>query len=406
MSVFASADILLPKTESMEAWAVIACDQFTSQPEYWERVRTLAKDKPSTVHLILPEAELESGGEERIREINDTMKKYVSEGMFAEHQNSYIYVERTLQNGTIRKGIVGAVDLEEYDYSHDSVSNIRATEKTVVERIPPRMAVRRDAILESPHILIFCNDDKKELLEFLAEHKDALQKVYDFELMEGGGRIAGWLVQGSLADEFSERFANYEREKKNKGEVVLAVGDGNHSLATAKACYEELKGKYPAENMSQHPARYALAELVNIHDEAQEFEPIHRILTGVDVSKLLSTMKKEICAETGIAIQCCVGESVETVYLNEALGQLGLGILQTFLDEYLKQNEGMIDYIHGDDVLKKLAKEPNAVGFLVPTIDKAQLFADITKEGVLPRKTFSMGHAHEKRYYLECRKIQ
>lgn len=406
MSVFASTDILLPQTKSMEAWSVIACDQFTSQPEYWERVRTFAGEQPSTINLIFPEAELEFEREQRILKINETMKHYVEEGLFKEYSNSYVYIERTLQNGTVRKGIVGAVDLEAYDYSSKATSEIRATEKTVVERIPPRMAIRRDALLELPHILVFCDDDKKELIETFSEQKESLKKLYDFELMEGGGHITGWLVQGELVAEFDEKFQRYENERKERNEMVLAMGDGNHSLATAKACYEELKASDSNKDWSTHPARYALIELVNIHDEAQEFEPIHRILTNVDVFKLLAEMKEKVCADAGIAIECCVGEQEETVYLDEKLGSLAVGILQKFLDDYLERNEGAIDYIHGDDVLRNLAKESDAVGFLVPTIDKTQLFSGISKDGVLPRKTFSMGHAQEKRYYLECRKIK
>ena len=406
MSIFASTDILLPQIESMEAWSVIACDQFTSQPEYWERVRKFVGEQPSTLNLIFPEAELESDKEQRISSINNAMKQYVKADLFKEYKNSYIYIERTMKNGTIRKGIVGVVDLEAYDYSSKATSAIRATEKTVIERIPPRMAIRRDAVLELPHILVFCDDDKKELIETFSKQKDLLEKIYDFNLMEDGGHITGWLVQGTLVDEFDEKFKRYEKSRMERNEMVLAMGDGNHSLATAKACYEELKASDLGKDWSTHPSRYALIELENIHDEAQEFEPIHRILTGVDVSKLVSEIKERICDEKGLAITCCVGETQEVLYLNEELGSLPVGILQTFLDEYLEHNEGVIDYIHGDDVLKGLAKEKDAVGFIVPTIDKTQLFSGISKDGVLPRKTFSMGHAQEKRYYLECRKIK
>ena len=406
MSVFASTDILVPQVESMEAWSVVACDQFTSQPEYWERVRRNVGENPSTVNLIFPEAELESDKEVRIAKINKTMQEYVEHGLFREYPNAYIYLERTMKNGMIRKGVVGMVDLEAYDYSEKTTSEIRATEKTVVERIPPRMAIRRDAVLELPHILVFCDDDKKELLEVFSEQKEKMKKIYEFDLMEEGGHIAGWLAQGELVAEFDEKFQQYENDRKMRGEMVLAMGDGNHSLATAKACYEELKVSDPNKDWSDHPARYALIELENIHDEAQEFEPIHRILTEIDVPKLLSEMKEQICADEGMEIICCVGEKEEVLCLDKKLGTLPIGVLQKFLDEYLEQDQGSIDYIHGDDVLRDLAKAPNSVGFLVPTIDKSQLFSGISKDGVLPRKTFSMGHAQEKRYYLECRKIK
>lgn len=406
MSVFASTNILLPQVESMEVWSVIACDQYTSQPEYWERVRKNVGDKPSTMNLIFPEAELEDDREYRISEINKSMKYYVDNGLFKEYPNSYIYLERTLTNGMIRKGVIGVVDLEAYDYSSKATSEIRATEKTVVERIPPRMAIRRDAVLELPHILVFCDDDKKELIETFSNRKETLEKLYDFQLMEDGGQIKGWLVQGTLVDEFDAKFQDYENARKQKNEMVLAMGDGNHSLATAKACYEELKASAPEEDWSAHPARYALIELENIHDEAQEFEPIHRILTNVNVEELLTEMKGKICAEKGLPITCCVGGKEEVLYLNEELGSLPVGILQSFLDDYLACHKGAIDYIHGDDVLRNLARESETVGFIVPTIDKTQLFSSISKDGVLPRKTFSMGHAQEKRYYLECRKIK
>ena len=406
MSVFASTDILLPQIESLEAWSVVACDQFTSQPEYWERVRNFVGDKPSTIHMIFPEAELECDREERIAQINKAMQDYVEQGIFHEYSDCYIYIERTMSNGTIRKGLVGVVDLEAYDYSSNATSEIRATEKTVVERIPPRMTIRREAILELPHILVFCDDEKKELLETVSNKKDTLEMLYDFDLMEDGGHITGWLVQGKLVSEFDIKFEAYENSRKARNEMVLAMGDGNHSLATAKACYEELKASAPDKDWSGHPARYALIELENIHDEAQEFEPIHRIVTNVDVETLLIELRQSICANEGMEITCCVGEKEESLFLDKELGSLPVGVLQKFLDDFLENNQGEIDYIHGEDVLKDLIKKKKSVGFIVPTIDKTELFSGISKDGVLPRKTFSMGYAQEKRYYLECRKIK
>lgn len=406
MSIFLPADIMLPRISHMEKWAVVACDQFTSQPEYWKRVRENVGEEPSTIHMIFPEAELETEGKEMIGRINATMRAYVAEGLFDEYKDSYVYVERTLQNGSIRKGVVGAIDLENYDFGEGSVSSIRATEKTVVERIPPRMEIRRDAVLEMPHVLLFCNDDKKMLIESLEMRKDHLPKLYDFDLMEGGGHITGWLVQGGEAKTFSQRVQQYEQMTGKESSLIMAVGDGNHSLATAKACYEELKQKYPEKDWSNHPARYALVELENIHDEAQEFEPIHRLVTQTNVEKLLGEFKKTSCSDEGIPIVCYAKDCEEVIYLKQKPGQLAIGVLQKFLDDYLKDNVGEIDYIHGDDVLRNLAQKENAVGFLVPVIEKAQLFSGIECNGVLPRKTFSMGHAEEKRYYLECRKIK
>lgn len=401
-----SADILLPKQVTIDKWAVVACDQFTSQPEYWRRVRTFVGDEPSTIHLVFPEAELETEGQSKIKEINENMRRYVLEGIFEEYKDSYIYVERTMKNGTIRKGVVGLIDLEEYSYKADAKTKIQATEKTVVERIPPRMEIRRDAELELPHVLLFCDDQEKQVIEPLESRKDYLKKMYDFDLMEDGGHIVGWLVDGEEAEAFASRFSDYEAKMQNEKSLILAVGDGNHSLATAKACYEEYKEKNPELDWANHPARYALVELENIHDEAQEFEPIHRVVTNVDADKLLSELKETISADRGIAIKYCIGAQEEEIYLRRDLGQLAIGVLQNFLDDYLERNEGIIDYIHGEEVVRELSREEKSIGFLVPTIEKEQLFEGIARDGVLPRKTFSMGHAQEKRYYLECRRIK
>ena len=411
MRIFKETNILIPKVDSMEKWSVIACDQFTSQPEYWKKVRNNTKGCVSTVNIILPEAEMEQT-ETLLPQIKETMKQYVSSGLFQEYADSYIYVERTLLNGTIRKGIIGAVDLDTYDYSNDSTAAIRATERTVEERIPPRMNIRRGAPIELPHILLLCDDEKHELIESIESCKDKLDKLYDFDLMEGGGHISGWLVSGKYVDLFNDKLADYEKQNTEKYEgtgkepMVFAVGDGNHSLATAKACYEELKKNNPDKDLSNHPARYALVELENIHDESQQFEPIHRILTNIDITALLSTIKEQICANEGYPIVCYTQDKEETIYLNPKLGELPIAILQSFLDAYLTTNAGEIDYIHGDNTVKELAQKANAIGLLLPDIEKNQFFKGIVMDGVLPRKTFSMGHAQEKRYYLEAKIIK
>ena len=312
----------------------------------------------------------------------------------------------------MRKGLVGMVDLDAYDYSTGSTSAIRATERTVVERIPPRMRVRRNAPVELPHILMLCDDHDKVLIEPIAEKKDGLTKLYDFELMEGGNRIAGWLVDGAEAEAFNARLTDYTANVGKKYEglkgvpMVFAVGDGNHSLATAKSCYEELKAQHPGEDLSAHPARFALVELENIHDEAQVFEPIHRVITKCDPKALLAALQAEACAEDGFAVKWYIGSESGTVYLDKAKSQLAVGVLQGFLDGYLKAHEGEIDYIHDDDALIALAKQDNAIGFLLPAMEKSQLFRGVIADGILPRKTFSMGHSREKRYYLEGRKIK
>ncbi len=412
MKLFGPADILLPKSADMQRWAVIACDQFTSDAAYWQRVRQTAGQAPSTIHMILPEADLGSVDEPAaIARINAAMEQYLRDEVFAVYPQSYLYVERTLLNGTVRPGLVGAVDLEAYDYHPGSISAVRATEKTVLERIPPRQRVRKDAGIEFPHVLMLADDDRKQLLEPIAAKKESLQMVYDFDLMEGGGHITGWLVDGEAAAEFDRIFAAYIDSVPAKyadldgAPVVLAVGDGNHSLATAKSCYEALKQANPGVDLSNHPARYALVELENIHDDSQVFEPIHRILFRVDGQKLLQDLQA-ICGEEGFAIEYVMGQARGTLVLDRKRGELAVAILQEFLDEWMAANPCEIDYIHGDEEVAELAQQENALGFLLPSMEKHQLFRGVISGGVLPRKTFSMGHAREKRYYLEGRKIK
>ena len=413
MNAFLPADILFPQVDDMSKWAVIACDQFTSDNAYWDRVRKTAEGAPSTINLILPEAELGTELEaEHTAVINKTMAEYMEKEIFKTYPRALVYVERTLENGSIRKGLMGMVDLDAYDYSTGSTSAIRATERTVVERIPPRQRVRRDAPIELPHILMLCDDHDKVLIEPIGEKKDSLVKLYDFDLMEDGGHIAGWLVDGKDADEFEAVLARYTETVGEKYvglpgvPMVFAVGDGNHSLATAKSCYEELKANNPGVDLSNHPARFALVELENIHDEAQVFEPIHRVVAGCDAKKLLKTIEDTWCAEGGFPVKWYIGEESGVVYLDKAKSELAVGALQTFLDAYLKENEGEVDYIHDDDALIDLAKNANSIGFLLPAMEKSQLFRGVIADGILPRKTFSMGHAREKRYYLEGRKIK
>lgn len=412
MNAFMPADILIPQVEDMSKWAVIACDQFSSNPAYWERVRATAGDAASTINLILPEAELGTPQEEaHLAVINATMAKYQQEDVFKTYAHSFIYVERTLESGAIRKGLVGMVDLDAYDYSVGSVSAIRATEKTVVERIPPRMRVRRNAPVELPHILMLCDDHEKVLIEPIAAKKAELPLLYDFDLMEEGGHISGWLVQGAEVDAFEARLAAYTAKIGEKyvdlpGEpMVFAVGDGNHSLATAKACYEELKAANPDADLSCHPARFALVELENIHDEAQVFEPIHRVLVKTDPDQLLKDLES-VCAEGGFPVKWYKGKESGVLYLDRSRSQLAVGALQSFLDVWMKDHEAEIDYIHGDEDTRQLAEQEGAIGFLLPAMEKSQLFRGVIADGILPRKTFSMGHAREKRYYLEGRTIK
>lgn len=413
MNAFLPADIMLPNVDDMRKWAVIACDQFTSDQAYWDRVRANAEGSPSTINLILPEAELGTEQEAaHTKVINETMAEYMKKEIFTTYPNTLLYIERTLENGSIRPGLMGMVDLDAYDYNAGATSAIRATERTVPERIPPRQRVRRDAPIELPHILMLCDDHKKELIEPIAAKKDSLRKVYDFDLMEDGGHINGWLVEGDDVKAFEDHLTAYSASVGEKYEglngvpMVFAVGDGNHSLATAKSCYEELKKNNPDKDLSNHPARYALVELENIHDDAQVFEPIHRVVVNTDPEKLLKALEDTYCAPGGFEVKWFIGDKSGTVSLDKAKSQLAVGALQGFLDAYLKENKGDIDYIHDDDALISLAKQPDAIGFLLPAMEKSQLFRGVIADGVLPRKTFSMGHAREKRYYLEARKIK
>ena len=396
---FLAADILLPKNADLEKWAVIACDQHTSDREYWNRVKEKAAGVPSALHMILPEADLESATDETIAQINQRMAEYLASGVFTTYDHAFVYVERTLQNGMIRQGILGAVDLEGYDNSPDTDAPIRATEKTVIERIPPRVAVRKGAYLEFTHVILFCDDIEKQIVESVAAKRDTLPQLYSFDLMENGGHIAGWLVSGQDAQELEQLLDVYEQNH------TYLVGDGNHSLVTAKRCYEDLKGIMPEEVRRSTPARYALVELENIYSPSISFEPIYRIITQTDPEKMLEDLRK-ISADAGEEITWITQNGRGTIRLNVAEFDLVVGVLQRFLDAWLQDNSGEIDYIHGEDALTQMAVRPNAVGFLLPEFVKGKLFPYILSGRVLPRKTFSLGHGDEKRFYLEGRKIK
>ncbi len=408
-SVFSSADILLPKENLLPDWSVIACDQFTSQPEYWRVIKERTAAKPSSYSLILPEAELESAPMERIKEIHRKMDDYLQEGFLHLYPDCFIYTERVMHGGSVRRGLIGKVDLTQYDYSGTENVPVRATEKTVRERIPPRMAVRRGASLELPHVLLLCEDEQHKIMDPLSREKGTLPKLYGFDLMLGGGHVSGWLVSGKEKEALQERLQRYEEDQKQRhpgARLFYAVGDGNHSLATAKACYEELKVSDPNLDWGGHPSRWALCELNNIFDEAQYFEPIHRIIKHCDSGRLIAALLKEFDTADGIAIPYLSADRSGTIRIDCVDGRLPLAKLQVFLDNWLAVHSGVMDYIHGDDSLIRLSREPGSLGFLLPSIEKNTLFSDILSHGVLPRKTFSMGDAIDKRYYLELRKIQ
>ena len=402
MSCFKAADILLPREELLEKWAVIACDQFSSEPAYWDETARIVGGAPSALRLILPEAALESAGAERIGAIHRRMEDYLRDGVFREYKNAFVYVERTLRDGSVRQGVIGMLDLEAYDYRADAKTPVRATEETVTERIPPRMQIRAGAALELPHVLLLCDDAEDLLIGLLSRQKAAFPKLYDFELMQGGGHVAGWLVEGVVARKLRERLEVYAAGR----ELQFAVGDGNHSLATAKACWEALKSEGPGEDLSDHPARFALVELENLRSPAQRWEAIHRLVTGCGAKALIEAVRRELDDGEGAPVVCLCGNTELMIRVRGRDGRPPVARLQALLDAWLRRHPGSIDYIHGEEALRSLAAREDAAGFLLPAPDKGALFPGLAAGGVLPRKTFSMGSAREKRYYLEARKIR
>lgn len=414
---YQSAEILLPNFQVIDPakWAVVACDQFTSEPEYWQKAEALVGDAPSTLRMILPEVYL-AESRERIPQINQTMERYL-DSLLLPHTDSMVYVERTQSDGSIRRGIVLAIDLECYDYQKGATSLIRATEATVVERIPPRVAIRRGAVIESPHVMLLIDDPKHTVIEPLIGSSSG-ELAYDTDLMLGGGHLKGRFldsaeirrVERSLDGLITPEATKERYLKSGLAPLLFAVGDGNHSLATAKAIYEEIKAALGEEAAATHPARYALVEVVNIHDPALRFEPIYRVLFGVDPQAVLTELEGYLASLRGDA----PSQTAEYVYGNRRgvlnapspVRQLTVGTLQDFIDEYLTRHTGAeVDYIHGEQSVLALCEKPNTLGFLFSGMEKDQLFPTVMFDGALPRKTFSMGHATDKRYYVECRRI-
>lgn len=400
---FHAGDILIPQKISMRKWACVACDQFSSQQEYWDGVRDFVGDAPSTYHMIFPEALLrKENKEQKLASIHQHMEDYLNADLFHNYRRSFIYLERTMENGKIRRGLMGYIDLEEYDFTPGTSAHIRATEGTVLDRIPPRMELLRGAALEFPHVLLLCDDKKDEILT--AAREVAGETVYDFDLMEDGGRIRGYLVSGlgvSVVNSAVSRYIEATEQHQGKGTAMsFAVGDGNHSLASAKACWEELKPALTTEEQQEHPARFALVELENIHDDAIAFEPIHRVITTKSMDALLETLDG-IASDEGYPVELLSAGKQKTIHISRENNPLALSVLQPVLDGFLQEHEGTIDYIHGADVVRQLSKKENTLGIIVPGMEKDSLFPGVLRDGVLPRKTFSMGHAREKRYYLE-----
>lgn len=396
MKHFNPADILLPK-KNFEKWSVVACDQYTSEPDYWHDVEVIVGDEPSALHIILPEIYLSSDNSERVNKINENMQKYLDGDVFELHENSMIYVERE-SNNTIRKGVVGLIDLEDYDYRKGADSAIRATEATVLERIPPRVQIRKDAPLEMPHILLLIDDPSRSVIEPLTEQKGDFTQAYGFELMKDGGHIDGYFLSDEAITQVQNALEALIVDKDDK--LLFAVGDGNHSLATAKECY----------NQSKNPlARYALVEVVNIHDESIEFEPIYRVLFNVDAEDFIEKFSAYTEANGGSEKQRyrCITPDTNSELEVKATAKLPVGTLQGYIDLYMQEHpEVKIDYIHGTEVVESLCKQEKTLGFIFDGMGKDELFPAITADGSLPRKTFSMGHAHDKRYYIEARKIK
>ena len=408
------AQILLPAPGvKPETWACIACDQYTSEPEYWRKAFAAAGDAPSAIRLILPEYDLKNS-ETLIPRIHQAMADYLAKGLLAPAVDSgFILCERTIASGT-RLGLVCAVDLEEYSFEKGSLPLIRPTEQTITDRLPPRLKIRRGAPVELTHIMILIDDPDRTVLEPLQAAKASLRKVYDFDLMMGRGHLAGWAVEGKEMLARVDQSLNALMDTKGEHPLLLAVGDGNHSLATAKAYWNEIREGLSAAERESHPARYALCEIVNIHDEALLFEPIYRIVTGTNRMEIMAAWK-QYAAQHGMRLDregeghrftVVSADGEGTVVVKDPEGAIPCETIQKFLDDFLANHSGTgIDFIHGESSLRTLAEKPRTVGFLLPEIDKHTFFKDVETLGVLPRKTFSMGEADEKRFYMEAKRI-
>ncbi len=373
-------------------------------------MRKITNGAPSTLNLILPEAFLGADDEEkRFAKIHKNMVDYLEKGLLTEYKDSMVYIERTDSTGKVRAGLVGAIDLEMYDYRKGSSSQVRATEATVAERIPARMKIRTGAALEASHIMVLIDGPARSVIEAVGENKESLTELYDFTLMKKGGSIKGYLLGEKEIAAVDSALAALGSQKEEPI-LLYAIGDGNHSLAAAKTYYEKLKSDNPDKDLSNHPARYALAEIVNLHSDALEFEAIHRIVTGVDEKAFICKMTKALGltenAESATQSFVCIANGEEKQFgITAVQSNLTVGSVQQFIDSYTKENGGSVDYIHGADVVRRLAAEKGSVGIILPDMPKSQLFTTVIKDGTLPRKTFSMGHAEDKRYYLETRKI-
>ncbi|MCK5662995.1 MAG: DUF1015 domain-containing protein [Thiotrichaceae bacterium] len=431
--------ILLPNKEvDLHKWSVVACDQYTSQTDYWTQVKEIAGTSPSTLNVIFPEVYLEDAdGDQRIKNINTTMQQYLDDNILSPMPNKgFVLVDRKTSQAASRKGLVVAIDLEQYDFNKGSQTLIRATEGTIVDRLPPRIKVRQDAAIELPHIMVLIDDPEQTVIEPLFEKNPEL--LYDVELMMDSGQTKGYAIDSpeliqQVADALqklasTEVFAD-KYDAQGKDVLLYAMGDGNHSLATAKAIWEKIKSDASeSQSVMDNPARYALVELVNIHDQGLQFEPIHRVIFNVEPEQLLNDMKAHFAgnceivrcaseAEMRIQAKAADNDQLHIIPFNDATGYayiqiskpqytLELATLESFLNDYLDKTGGKVDFIHGDDVVNELGVKAGNMGFFFPPISKHSLFKTIIFDGALPRKTFSMGEADEKRFYLEARRIK
>ncbi len=416
--IFTSAEMLLPKAQDMHRWSVVACDQFSSQPDYWEKLEKLTEGVPSTLHLMLPEAYLEKCDQfAEAEKINERMDEYLKEGVFESTPECYIYVERTLASGTVRRGLMGVLDLEQYDYSATSTSPIRATEGTVEDRLPPRVRVREGASLEMPHIMVFIDDPCDSVLQPLTEKRESLPKLYDFKLNAGGGAIRGYMVadeNAALLEQAIEGLSDARAIKARYGDrapAIFAMGDGNHSLATAKKCWEKIKEDLGETERENHPARFGLVELVNIHDEAITFEPIHKVVFETSPDAFIAEAEtfwkaRSRPSDKSHNMRLVVGDEEKEISVSGlTIGEL-IGKAEEFCQSYMARYGGKIDYIHNDDTAVSMGRRPGCACVLLPRMEKGELFPSIIESGPFPKKSFSIGHAEDKRYYLECRKIK
>jgi hypothetical protein len=416
---FSKGDILVPNVECMSAWSVIACDQYTSQPQYWRDVENFVKTKPSTLNMMVPEIRFASDDlDQRICSVNRAMRTYLRRHMFYE-VHDYIYSRRVLSNGKVRCGLVGVIDLEQYEFHPGSQTTVRATEGVIQSLIEPRLAIRDLTPLEVSHTMLLIDDRENTVFASLEQELDQMQLLYSFDLMMGSGSISGYLVtpeQSERIDRALTALATPEEMQKkygitDKGIFVYAVGDGNNSIATAKLHYDNLKRTLSPQKLRNHPARYTLSEIVNLHDDSFEFEPINRVLFGVDTANFLHQLSHvhriSYSPQEGQQyFDCVIRDETKRIWIADPSSNVVTGTVQNFIDHYIREFSGKVDYVHGENIVRQLAAQTDNVGILFPSIPKESLFETILIDGILPRKTFSMGTAADKRFYLECRKIK